>query len=62
MRKFEKAYNVRIDIRRREMPVIGFKSGKIRISDGVDHALRVLQHNSDFRFEHDVRSNVITIY
>lgn len=62
MRKFEKAYNVRIDIRRREMPVIGFKSGKIRISDGVDHALRVLQHNSDFRFEHDVRSNIITIY
>lgn len=62
MRKFELVYNVRIEIRRATMPVIGFKSGKIRISDGVDHALQVLQHNSDFRFEHDVKNNTVTIY
>lgn len=62
MRKFERAYNVRIEIRRKTMPVIGFKSGKIRVADGVDHALQVLQYNSDFSFEHDVKNNRITIY
>lgn len=62
MRKFEKAYNVRIVIRRETMPVIGFRSGKIRVADGVDHALQVLQYNSDFGFEHDVKNNTITIY
>lgn len=62
MSKFELAYNVQIEIRRATMPVIGFTSGKIRIADGVDHALQVLQHNSDFRFEHDVKNNRITIY
>lgn len=62
MSKFELAYNVQIEIRRATMPVIGFRSGKIRIADGVDHALQVLQHNSDFSFEHDVKNNRITIY
>lgn len=62
MRKFEKAYNVRIDIARSTMPSVGFESGKIRISDGIDHALRVLQHTSDFTFTHDLKSNTITIY
>ncbi len=62
MRKFEKAYNVRIEIARRTMPVIGFESGKIRISDGIDHALRVLQYTSDFTFTHDLKNNVITIH
>lgn len=62
MHKFERAYNVRIEIRRKTMPVIGFKSGKIRVADGVDHALQVLQYNSDFSFRHDVKNNCITIY
>ena len=62
MRKFETAYNVRIEIARQTMPVIGFASGKIRISDGIDHALRVLQHTSDFTFTHDPKKNVVTIH
>ncbi len=43
------------------MPVAEFASGKIRIADGVDHALRVLQHVAKFTFEHDEESNVIYI-
>lgn len=62
MRKFETAYNVRIEIARQTMPIIGFASGKIRISDGIDHALRVLQHTSDFTFTHDPKNNVVTIH
>lgn len=62
MRKFETAYNVRIEIARQTMPTIGFTSGKIRISDGIDHALRVLQHTSDFTFTHDLKNNVVTIH
>lgn len=62
MRKFEKAYNIRIEIRREKMPTLGFSSGKFRISDGIDHALHVLQHNSDFQFKHDMEKNLITIY
>lgn len=62
MAKFEKAYAVKIKIARTTMPLVGFESGKIRISDGIDHALRVLQHESDFTFVHDVKSNQITIY
>lgn len=62
MRKFETAYNVRIRIDRPTMPVLGFTSGKIRISDGIDHALRVLQHTSDFTFVHDLKLNTVTIH
>lgn len=61
MRKFEKIYDVRFVYRCATMPVAEFSSGKIRIADGVDHALRVLQHVAKFTFEHDEESNVIYI-
>lgn len=61
MARFEKIYNVRIEIECDRMPTIEFESGKIRVSDGVDHALRVLQHVADFDFEHDQENNVIRI-
>lgn len=61
MRKFEKIYDVRFVYRCATMPVAEFASGKIRIADGVDHALRVLQHVAKFTFEHDEESNVIYI-
>lgn len=61
MGKFEKLYDVRFVYECRTMPVVEFASGKIRIADGVDHALKVLQHVAKFSYEHDQESNVIYI-
>lgn len=61
MEKFEKAYDVQIIIARSQMPETDFTSGKIRISDGIDHALRILQHGAKFTYEKNTESNVITI-
>lgn len=61
MTKFEKLYDVRIVYRCKTMPVIEFASGKIRVADGIDHALKVLQHVAKFTYERDEESNVIYI-
>ncbi len=61
MSKLERSYNVKIEIRRETMPVIKYKSLKIRVSDGIDHALHMLQLASDFTFEHDDAADVIII-
>lgn len=61
MAKLEKCYDVRIVIDRRELPVIRFQRCKIRISDGIDHAMKMLQSASDFRYTHDEVENTITI-
>lgn len=61
MAKFERVYDVRIVIDRQTLPVVGFESGKIRVSDGVDHALRVLQHVAKFTYTRDEETNVIRI-
>lgn len=62
MRRFEKVYNVKIVIERREMPQIRYSRGKVRVSDGVDHALEMLSRASNFSWKHDRNSNIITIY
>ncbi|MDR1671483.1 MAG: FecR domain-containing protein, partial [Alistipes sp.] len=41
---FERYYNVEITIERDDLPQIELQRGKIRISEGIDHALRALQH------------------
>lgn len=61
MAKFEKLYDVRIVYACRTMPVIEFSSGKIRVADGIDHALRVLQHVAKFDYERDEEHNIIYI-
>ncbi len=61
MRRFENVYNVRIVIDREEMPEIRYSRGKVRVSDGVDHALEMLSKASDFKWSHDRNANVITI-
>ncbi|HBH09535.1 MAG TPA: Fe2+-dicitrate sensor protein, partial [Rikenellaceae bacterium] len=54
-------YNVRIVIDRKDMPEIRYSRGKVRVSDGVDHALEMLSKASDFKWSHDRDTNVITI-
>ena len=43
------------------MPTISYTRGKIRISDGIDHALEVLQVAADFVYERDFDKNTIII-
>ncbi len=61
MTKFERMFNVQIEIQRKEMPHIDYNRGKIRVSDGIDHALQVLQMTSDFTYRKDAETGVITI-
>lgn len=49
MKRFEKAYGVNIVLKAH--PSIEGLSGEIRISEGVEHALKVLQHVVDFHYE-----------
>lgn len=59
---FERAFDVRIRIERTTMPQIHVMSGEIRISDGVDYALHVLQLvSSEFTYTRDEKTNVIVI-
>lgn len=61
MSKFEKAYGVKILIRLKIMPTLDIQRGKIRVSDGIDHALRVVQLATDFEFSRNDENNTIVI-
>lgn len=61
MQRFEKAYSINITIDRETLPEIDLQSGKIRISDGIDYAMHVLQQVSDFTYSHDEEKNEIVI-
>lgn len=61
IRKFEKAYGVDIAIERDTVPEMGDISGEIRISDGIDHAMKVLQHITDFKYSKDQATGNICI-
>lgn len=60
MELFEKFYDVRIIINNQAVKNLGYR-GKLRISDGVDHALRVLQNDFPFIYERDEEKNIIYI-
>ena len=61
IRKFENYYGVRITIDNPEdMPVLKYH-GKIRVSDGVDHALKLLQITNNFSFPRADETNTIHI-
>lgn len=60
MTLFEKFYDVRIVINNQAVKDLGYR-GKLRISDGVDHALRVLQNDFPFKYERDEERNIIYI-
>ena len=61
MARLERAFNVRIVIKRAQVPDANFGWGKIAVSSGVEHALEVLQCAADFDYEIDKDSGVITI-
>lgn len=61
IKKFEKYYDVQFDVRRKE--ILNHElSGKLKIGDGIDHALRVLQKSVPFSYsKSDDDRVVITI-
>lgn len=61
MRLFEKYYDLQIIIRNDKTKKLGYK-GKLRISDGIDHALRVLQKDFRFTYKREEDTNIIYIY
>lgn len=61
MHRFENVYGVKIVIERGTMPEIGYKSGKIRVSEGVNFALKLLQHECKFTYTENYETNTITI-
>lgn len=61
MQRLENAYNVRIVIDRETLPEIEVRDGKIRISEGIDYALQILQKISDFTYQYDDENNQIVI-
>lgn len=61
MSKFEQVFDVRIIIARKSLPDISKISGKIRVNDGIENALRILQYTADFSFDKDEEENIVTI-
>lgn len=61
MKKFEMAYDVDIVIDRETVPEIRYTRGKFRISEGIEHALSMLELVSDFTYEYDRQTNTIVI-
>lgn len=60
MALFEKYYDVRIIVNNKSVRELGYH-GKLRISDGIDHALHVLQHDFSFAYKWDKAKNIIYI-
>ena len=58
---FEKYFDLRVDVKTDKVKSLGY-SGKFRVVDGIDHALRVLQKDYHFTYKREDNSNVINIY
>lgn len=61
IREFERCYGVKFVTGRTELPET-LLTGKIRVAEGVDHALWVLQQSVDFRYTRNETSNTIYIH
>lgn len=61
LNRLEKAYDVRFVIKLDHDPVVHCK-GKIRVSDGIGHAMEILKMGTDFEYEINHSSNEIYIY
>lgn len=62
MEKFEQAFDVKINIALEHLPDIRNVSGKIRVNDGIDKALHILQYTADFSYKKNSETNIVTIY
>ena len=56
------AFGVDIVIDREPLPELCFTDGRLRVSDGIEYALEVLQKGSDFTWSKDYGSGTIYIH
>ena len=61
MREIEKVYDVRIRLECVNIPVLRYTTGELRVSDGIDTALRNLQNFADFTYSKDYKTGTIVI-
>ena len=61
MDKLEMAFGVDIVIDRETLPEFKYTGGRLRVSDGIEYALKVLQHGADFAWTKDFRTGTIYI-
>ena len=59
--RMEHCYGVRINLNVAPIPTLE-AMGKLRISDGIEHALGILQRNCKFNYMYNHETNEITIY
>lgn len=60
MKRFEKCYGISIVVENKNLE--GYScSGKFRISDGLDNALRILQRNAKYTFERNEDNSIVYI-
>lgn len=62
MRRFERCYGVNISIETESLPEVRYIYFKLRISEGIDHALKLLQDASDFDYRFNEETNTYIIY
>lgn len=60
MKRFEKCYGISIVIENKNLEEYSC-SGKFRISDGLDNALRILQRNAKYTFERNDDNTIVYI-
>ena len=60
MKRFEKCYGISIVIENKNLEEYSC-SGKFRISDGLDNALRILQRNAKYTFERNEDNSIVYI-
>lgn len=58
--KIEKSYGIRIKVMRDTLPRLRCR-GKLRVSDGIEHAMSILRTGADFTYEIDRDTNEIRI-
>ncbi len=61
MEKLENAYGVRMVLERETPPTIYYTNLKVRVSDGIEHALDLLSDVSDFSYEYNTSENTVVI-
>lgn len=59
--RMEHCYGVRINLNIAQIPTLE-AMGKLRISDGIEHALGILQRSCNFNYTYNHETNEITIY
>lgn len=61
LRTLERAYGVHIEMRRQDIPEIHYSYLKFRVSDGIEHAFRILRRRCDFEYSYEEATGIYYI-